>query len=355
MTDTRFRELDGLRGLAASAVLVAHFTGSYNSFYVDDPRASFDFPQGAFGVQLFFLISGFVILMSASRARRPSDFVISRVSRIYPAYWLSLILAIVIGRLFQTAQSNASLLDVIANVSMFQRFLQIPNLVDVYWTLAIELQFYMLVLALLLITRCRLTESVLFRMSLLWIACAVAVAIWAGPYSRGIDPQNVVTPVKMVLNLTLAEFGPLFCCGMWAYLSRQNAKPRWMMFFTAVISIIVAALLHSWAYGALVAVICAGFILIVLQRSTPWLNFSVVQWLGKISYSLYVVHATVGFVVIRTAWPYVGRDIAIIFATIASVLLSWAIYTLGEKHGSAKFKQLLLRLRDRRVRSRGPS
>lgn len=350
--NARFRELDGLRGIAALAVLVAHFTGSYNSFYVDDPHASFDFPQGAFGVQLFFLISGFVILMSAMRARRPTDFVISRVSRIYPAYWLSLILAVIIGRIFQTAQSQATAWEIAVNATMFQRFFQIPNIVDVYWTLAIELQFYILIFIILVATRGRLTERAVYRTTVAWLVVALLVAVWAGPYSRGLDPQNVITPVKMVLNISVAEFGPLFCCGMWAYLSRQAGKPHRLMFFAAVVSIVVAALLHSWLYAAIVAAICVGFILIVLRRSTFWLNFSPVQWLGKISYSLYVVHATVGFVVIRTTWPYVGRDAAMILATIASILLSWAVYTAGEKYGSAALKRLMLTIRKRRVEVR---
>jgi len=72
----------GLRGIAALAVVVGHFTGTYNTRYPDDPAPIFDFPAGAFGVQLFFMISGFVILISAERARVPTDFVISRVSRL---------------------------------------------------------------------------------------------------------------------------------------------------------------------------------------------------------------------------------------------------------------------------------
>ncbi|MBT2519652.1 acyltransferase [Arthrobacter sp. ISL-28] len=91
-----FSKLDGLRGIAALAVVVYHFTEAYNSGYTEDPQPAFLFPQVAFGIQLFFLISEFVILMSAARVTKSSDFVISRVSRLYPAHWFSLILAIVI-------------------------------------------------------------------------------------------------------------------------------------------------------------------------------------------------------------------------------------------------------------------
>lgn len=83
---SRFRELDGLRGIAALAVVLSHFTGTHNLRYVDDPAPLFDAWWGGFGVQLFFMISGFVILMSAERARRASDFAIARIARLYPAY-----------------------------------------------------------------------------------------------------------------------------------------------------------------------------------------------------------------------------------------------------------------------------
>lgn len=85
----RFRELDALRGPAALVVVLYHLT----TFMGDGPGLggppAVSIWWGEYGVQLFFLISGFVILLSARRTLRPSDFVISRVSRIYPVYWIA--------------------------------------------------------------------------------------------------------------------------------------------------------------------------------------------------------------------------------------------------------------------------
>lgn len=353
--NTRFRELDGLRGLAALAVVMSHFTGGYNSRHANDPQSAFDFPQGAFGVQLFFLISGFVILMSAARAQKPSDFVISRLSRIYPAYWLSLVLALIIGHLFSFPEAQMTTWEEIFNFSMVQRWLQVPNVVDVYWTLAVELQFYVLILTLLITTRCRLTDRFIERLVVSWLVVAVLIAVWAGPFSRGIDPQLVVTPVKIVLNLSLAEYGPLFCCGMFAYLSRRDGRPRLLMFLAGAVSVATAVLLHSWIDGAIVTGICIVFIAVTLARQSPALNLPPLQWLGKVSYSLYIVHSTVGYVVISLVWPYVGRDAAMLFAFGAAILVAWGVHVLGETYGSSAFKLFLVWVRQKAGESKPES
>lgn len=351
----RFRELDGLRALAAFAVVVSHFTGAYNSRYVNDPAPAFDFPQGAFGVQLFFLISGFVILMSASRAQKPSDFVISRAARLYPAYWLSLIIAVVLNRLFQIPHSEMSTGETFINLTMVQRWFQVPNVVDVYWTLTVEIQFYVLMFLMLLLTRCRLSDRLIWHVSMIWLVAALAVAFWAGPFSRGVDPQNVVTPVKLVLNISLAEYGPLFCCGMFAYLSRRDGRRYVMTFVAGVTSIVVAGLLHSWFDAAIVAGICVAFIVIVLQKRTSWLLLPPLQWFGKISYSMYIVHSISGYVVIKLTWPFVGREWAMVVAFVATTLLAWACYIIGEKHASAVLRRVLIQINERGVRSRRPN
>lgn len=342
----RFRELDGLRGIAALAVLASHYTGGYNSHYPTDPQATVDIPYGAFGVQLFFLISGFVILMSAHRAQQPSDFLISRVSRIYPAYWMSLIIALAIGVIFEMRDANLTIWEAVANFSMMQRWFQIPNAVEVYWTLAVELQFYVLVLTLIVVTQSRITDRVITSAALAWLSISLGIALWASPFSWETDPQNVITPVKLILNISLAEFGPLFCTGMLAYLSRTKGQFMFLMPLAGAVSVAVATLLHSWSYGAIVAGICTAFIIVTMRSRTPWLNFRGLQWFGKISYSLYIVHSTIGYLTIRSTWPIIGRDWAILVALVVSTLVAWVVYEIGERRASAGMKKLLLSLRE---------
>lgn len=350
----RFHELDGLRGIAALTVVVSHYTGAYNSHFVEDPAAAFNFPQGAFGVQLFFLISGFVILMSARRARVPSDFVISRLSRLYPAYWASLALAVVLMLLWPIPGFPIDLKTVLVNITMVQRWLMEPNVVDVYWTLAVEMQFYVLILILLYLTRCRLTPRVVYWVSGLWTLVCWGVALWAHPYTTGVDPQLVPTLPKIIINLTLAEYGPLFIAGMFLYLVRTGRlKAVWAL--PALASAVgIAFLLREPDYGLAILIVCALFTVVVLRERTGLLLWAPIQWYGRISYSLYVVHSVVGYLVIKALWPWVGRDLAMLFALAAASLVAWAVYRIAEVHGSRLLKSGLESWRAKWTRGQRP-
>ena len=80
---TRINELDALRGIAAFMVLLFHYTSRYGSLYSQEQL--FSVPWGQYGVQLFFITSGFVIYLTLEKTRKPMDFIVSRFSRLYPA------------------------------------------------------------------------------------------------------------------------------------------------------------------------------------------------------------------------------------------------------------------------------
>ena len=88
-TPSRMVELDALRGIAAVAVLGYHFTTRYQEQIGHVGGMPVDLLAGKYGVYLFFLISGFVIFMTLERTRTAADFVVSRFSRLFPAYWVS--------------------------------------------------------------------------------------------------------------------------------------------------------------------------------------------------------------------------------------------------------------------------
>src|SRR3954451_22750277 len=144
----RLAFIDTLRGLAVLAVLFQHVfevivqkhpTGAY--YWGFHNAIGYYFNFGRFGVVLFFFVSGFVIPFSFPNTATPvRDFTISRFFRLYPAYWLSIAIVLLMAPLLQERWFPLS--QIAANLTMFQTFINVPNMRIVYWTLAVELIFY---------------------------------------------------------------------------------------------------------------------------------------------------------------------------------------------------------------------
>ncbi len=134
----RVKELDSLRGIAALLVVIFHFT-------MDRKTSSHLFNLGSTGVDLFFIISGFVIFMSLNKVKDSKSFIINRVSRLYPTYWTCVTFTFIIITL--TAAYNQSVHPVsfgqyLANMTMFQHFFRIQDIDGPYWTMIVEMMFY---------------------------------------------------------------------------------------------------------------------------------------------------------------------------------------------------------------------
>jgi peptidoglycan/LPS O-acetylase OafA/YrhL len=82
MTNSRLAELDALRRLAAFAVVLFHYSTRYDVLFGHPSPLAVSFHFGCYGVQLIFIISGFVIYMTLERFKPPLDFVVSRGARV---------------------------------------------------------------------------------------------------------------------------------------------------------------------------------------------------------------------------------------------------------------------------------
>lgn len=340
----RFRELDGLRGFAALAVVFSHYTGAHNSHYPQDPAAFHDAAWGAAGVQLFFIISGFVIFMSARRANRPSDFAISRAARLYPPYWISLVFAVVLLLLHPVPGFSFTWGQALANLTMVQRWVGVDNVVDVYWTLAVEMQFYVIILILLYLTRCRLSDRVVLWGSIAWSVISWAVVLFTAPHV-GSDPQRDPLWVKLLNNATVAEYAPLFVLGMALYIARQAGRHRGWVAAAAVSAVGSTFVMRGMPLALEVLVVVLLAVTVMLRKRTSVLLLPPIQWYGKISYSLYILHAIPGYILIHALWPYVGRNMAMLVALAVVSVLAWTLQKYGEEHLGRAAKRGLTRVR----------
>ena len=141
----RFLELDALRGVAAMSVLFFHYTTRYHELFGHTDRVYCSFPLGSCGVNLFFMISGFVILMTLDRCKRPLDFVFARFSRLYPVYWVAVIFTFAVVSICGLPGREYSLATLVANLTMFHGLFRFADVDSVYWTLVCELCFYGLI------------------------------------------------------------------------------------------------------------------------------------------------------------------------------------------------------------------
>jgi peptidoglycan/LPS O-acetylase OafA/YrhL len=146
----RFEYLDVLRGCAALAVLTQHILGYvYHTYSAAHPLHLYikfliaeSIDWGLFGVILFFLISGFIIPNSLKQGTSLGKFFISRVFRIYPAYWATLVLLVISVSYLGSPGGGYSYIQFLANLTMVPKIFGVSEMSGVFWTLFIEILFY---------------------------------------------------------------------------------------------------------------------------------------------------------------------------------------------------------------------
>src|SRR5262249_25788818 len=140
-TPDRLPFLDVLRGLAASAVVIQHGLDIALPGYRDFSFRYFNL--GQFGVTLFMLISGFIVPVTLERGQSNVRFWFNRFFRLFPLYWASIALVwLYYHTLAPERLYPAEGWQWLVNMTMLQEFLRVPHVSEVFWTLTLELIFY---------------------------------------------------------------------------------------------------------------------------------------------------------------------------------------------------------------------
>ena len=331
-TTPRLVALDGLRFAAAAAVLLYHFVAVNHHAWrgrTDDvmPGVQQVAAFGSFGVQLFFVISGYVILMTAWN-RDVRGFVASRVGRLFPAYWAAVAITLALLVLVIPGRRDVDLPQAVMNLTMVQRAFGIEDVEAVYWTLWSELRFYVLVGILLAVglTRGRLIAF---------------VTIW--PVLGAIATR---TGSDLLADVLVAADAPLFAGGMVLFLLTR--EPRSPVLWLALGLDVALAAAHS---GRIQAVRIENSTDLVLGPATSWTAIVVcfalvaaatmtpltrLSWgwltaLGALTYPLYLVHSSWGRWVIESAHPYLPGWATLGLAVATCLALALAIHRLAER------------------------
>lgn len=284
----RIAELDVLRGIAAVWVMLFHYTVRW--FEQPGPPQS---PFGEYAVHLFFMISGFVIFMTLRNTKSGADFVVSRFSRLYPAYWAAvLVTAAVMAFIPPFAKSAVTFPQVAVNLTMLQQWLRVKEVDGVYWTLAIELAFYgwmFVVFKLRALNRIELVGTI-------WILVELFARAWERMQLTEVKLDPEIIPAIISRTLIL-EHAHLFVAGMVFFRIRTEGSTIGRAALLGL-CLFTQFFIHG-PLGTPFIGIFFGVFLLIAKRQLAWLAFRPLVFLGTISYTLYLVHQNIGYAVMR--------------------------------------------------------
>ena len=284
----RIAELDVLRGVAAVWVMLFHYTVRW--FEQPGPPQS---PFGEYAVHLFFMISGFVIFMTLRNTKTGADFVVSRFSRLYPAYWAAvLVTASVMAFLPPFAKSAVTFPQVAVNLTMLQQWLRVKEVDGVYWTLAIELAFYgwmFLIFKIRALNRIELIGTI-------WIFVELFARAWERMQLAAfkLDPDIIPTVISRTFIL---EHAHLFVAGMVFFRIRTEGSTIGRAALLGL-CLFTQFFIHGPLSTPFIGIFF-GIFLLIAKRQLAWLAFRPLVFLGTISYTLYLVHQNIGYAVMR--------------------------------------------------------
>ncbi|RKF26162.1 acyltransferase family protein [Micromonospora globbae] len=331
----RLAVIDGLRLAAALMVVMYHYT-AYNSGVKGawGAKPEVTFPQlhqvsayGFFGVQLFFIISGFVICMSCW-GRTPGAFFRSRVTRLYPAYWAAVLITTVVLTLWPTVRTRLSWSDVLLNLTMLQGALDRPAVDAVYWTLWNEALFYLLFSVLVW---WGLTLSRTMKFCYAWLIASVLVANSDQQLLRTIlQPEYAPFFVAGIALYLIHRFGPdLMLWGLVgaSYLLAQFWTVRRVNHVTAKgltthLSPVVGVLLIT-AFFLVMTVIALGWTASIRWR---WLTTA-----GLLTYPLYLLHEYIGWTIIHAVRDVAPRPVVLVAVVLLMLGAAWLLHRLIER------------------------
>ncbi|SCL27610.1 Peptidoglycan/LPS O-acetylase OafA/YrhL, contains acyltransferase and SGNH-hydrolase domains [Micromonospora rhizosphaerae] len=321
----RIRVLDGLRLIAALMVVMYHYFG-----FASMPSA-----YGWLGVQLFFLISGFVICMSGM-GHTVGQFATSRIVRLFPAYWFGVLLTSAFLLIWHVRRAP-TIGEIAVNVTMLQGGLGVRSVDGVYWTLWAELRFYLL----------------------------FSLVVWFGVTYRRAVAFCVVWLLGAVLTMKtpgiantvfVSEWAPYFVAGIAFFLIHRYGQNVLLWGIVAVCFLIsenhILALtahtnkiagrsdLPAWPAGLLLAL----FFALMAAVALGWLRVDW-KWLsvaGALTYPLYLIHQYVGWTILAKLadLPYLPLRLGLVAFMLAA---AWCIHRFVERPMARRMRPALAR------------
>jgi peptidoglycan/LPS O-acetylase OafA/YrhL len=341
----RLLEVDLLRLVAALMVVFRHYLASDTA----ESRTSLVFGSifewggwaaalahfGSLGVDIFFMISGFVIALSAEN-RSVRHFLASRVARLLPAFWFCCLITWVLIKL-DPAYRAVSLSQLFANMFLVARPLGYDFIDGVYWSLVIEVRFYLMIALLMWIFGMKAFPGFLF----VWFVVGVADLVFALP--------------SAIRFVAMPQFAPCFVVGGALHLIRQR-RVLWLAYGLFAGSLLLACVksvqripvIFDFQVIVVAAILSTAALLMWLFATDrtarfrrPWMALA-----GSLTFPLYLLHEDLGFMFMRhfplTGFEQIDNRISItLLALVVFFLASYAVVEIVEKPIAPRLRRWL--------------
>lgn len=346
-TGGRLDVVDSFRGLAVLSVMAFHYSVALTRplFTFDGYHYAGRFPgwleAGRYGVHVFFVISGLVIALTLVRSKSALEFAGRRFARIYPAFLFAVTLAMVMTAVLGPPFGPHGLVDYLANLTLAAPHLGRSWIDESYWTLLVEAKFYLV---------CGLSYAVLRR------------NFWIGLIGYGLAAAAIAHRWTWGAHHWLfSDLVPYFLAGVSAWLfcfeRRRRAAGVCLAFGLLLEAYYNFGLPRTCAFEgvcmhlapdavafAYLAVMIGG--LLALLAAGVRRGFGPLTRIGRISYSLYLIHAFLGLWVIRTLKAHHVPDlVAAGTAALISFAAASVMFALVEEPGHRFLLNLPRRLR----------
>lgn len=297
--------MEGLRGVAVFLVFLVHFAALSAPWFAGvDWVVSLMYGLNAVGntgVDLFFVLSGYLIYATLMRRPQPFGvFMARRLRRIYPAFLAVFAVYLVLGFAMPSLNKLPTTdlpAYIIANLLLLPGLFPITPLITVAWSLSYELFFYLLIPIVIAGVRLR-AWSAPQRIAVLVAVSGLLFAYWA---ANGGHPRLAMFLAGMLLHelLSVTRWRP----------------PAALALFAAGVAVLlkVVPTVGSFGFTMKILALFVGFGLLCwacIAQPNSWLgrglSWAPIRWLGNISYSYYLVHSLglhAGFIIATAVVP----------------------------------------------------
>lgn len=337
----KYDYIDSLRGVAILMVMIRH-SAQYFPMQTTSESLDFILNLGDMGVQLFFIVSAYTLMLSTKHKKDNinwTGFYIKRVTRVLPLYFLGIIyftwqLGGINQRTWINETYSINFITLLTNAFLMHGFspYTINSIVPGGWSIAAEFLFYLLFPLLFFKLR-----NINILLSALCISLSIAIFLQIALAEINLIPEKELWSAYLSFYFPMQI--PAFLIGIITYyyiVENQKTFSIWLLITALILISILAYIKNHYKFAVFVGFVFPAFVFIA-EKYQNSLKHSILQYIGKVSYSMYFIHFAVLYWLVRfdffkllTFPKIISFTILYIVVIILTALLSTITYNLIE-------------------------